>query len=224
MPAAPTVALIDPFRPKVPPFDACLQREAPLLALVLGCTEEAAATMLARVGSLARLARFEVEELIDIAQCSRAEAERIAAACELGRRGLVHETRPVGPLLGVAALARWFRLRIGGLLIQETWMVALNDAGGVRGAVRVSRADIHGCGIDAAAVMRLAKRSRVERIILVHNHPSGDVAATREDLGFVLRVHRAGLSANVKLVDCIITGPTDRYTSLAEQGVLPGGS
>jgi hypothetical protein len=39
---------------------------------------------------------------------------------------------------------------------------------------------------------------------------------------FVLRVHRAALSARLKLADFIIIGPKSGYSSMAEQGTLPG--
>ncbi len=206
------------------PLDVGALLDSALLAAVLGCTEDRAADILARAGSLIRLARFGLDDLMEIARVSRADAKRIAAACELGRRSLVFESRPRGPLVGVAPLARWFRLHIGGMFVQEVWVAGLDDAGALRGVWRVSRGDVHGGMLDAAAVVRGAARMRFKHIILAHNHPSGSLVTTPEDLRFVLRIHRAALAAGIKLVDCLITGPTDGYTSLAEQGVLPGSS
>jgi DNA repair protein RadC len=193
-----------------------------LLAAALGCSPERAARMLEGAGSLVRLARFDIDDLTELAGASRAEAQQIAAASELGRRALVREMRPAGPTLGAAAIARWFRLRMGGLFVQEIWAVGLDDAGAIRGACRVSRADIHGAALDAAEVVRRSAEMRVKTVILVHNHPSGDLAITPDDLRFTLRVHRAALSVGVKLADMILVGPTPGYVSMAEQGVLPG--
>jgi len=207
-----------------PPVDTGALAEAALLAAVLGCTEERAAGILARAGSLVRLARFGIDDIVELTRVSRADAERIAIACEIGRRSLLLESRPTGPIVGVAPLARWFRLHIGGMFVQEVWAAGLSDDGALRGAWRVSRGDVHGCGVDPAVVVRGATRLRVKHVILAHNHPSGSLVTTHDDLRFVLRVHRAALAAGIKLVDCLITGPTAGYTSLAEEGVLPGSS
>jgi DNA repair protein RadC len=218
----------DVDRSEAPPLqaraslDVAAMDEATLLAAVLGCTRDAALDMLAGAGTLVRLAHFGVEDLVELAGASRTDAERIAAACELGRRSVVHAARPTGPLLGAAALARWFRLRIGGMFVQEIWVVALDDAGAIRGGSRISRGDVHGGALEVGAVVRAATKIRAKTIVLVHNHPSGDIGATPDDLRFVLLVHRAALASGVKLADCVIVGPAAGYTSLAEQGVLPG--
>lgn len=223
LPPAPELG---PSAPKeaTPHVDTGAFSDAALLAAVLGCTEDRAAGILARAGSLARLARFGVNDIVELARVSREEAERIAVACELGRRSLVLESRPAGPIVGVAPLARWFRLHIGGMFVQEIWAAGLDDAGVLRGAWRVARGDVHRGEIDTSAVVRGASRLQVKHVILAHNHPSGSLVTTHDDLRFVLRVHRAALAAGIKLVDCLIVGPTAGYTSLAEEGVLPGSS
>jgi len=212
----------EPAPPRSAPLDVGALDEATLLAIVLGSGREAALEKLERAQTLIRLSRFDVEDLIELAGATREEAERIAAACELGRRSVLHESRPRGPLVGAAALARWFRLRIGGMFVQEIWAVGIDSYGAIRGGARVSRGDVHGAALDPAKVVGVASRLRVKTLALVHNHPSGNVDATPEDLRFVLLVHRAALAAGVRLADCVIVGPTASYTSLAERGVLPG--
>jgi DNA repair protein RadC len=222
LPPAPTSALSTLEAPAGPALDVAADEDAALLERILGCSHEQAARLLAGAGSLVRLARFGVDDLVALTGASRADAERIAAACELGRRGLVQEARPAGPQLGATAIARWFQLRIGGLFVQEIWMAGLDEAGALRGACRVSRCDVHGAGLDAGAAVRKALDMRAKTAILVHNHPSADIAVTPDDLRFTLRVHRAALSAGVRLADSILVGPTSGYASMAEQGVLPG--
>jgi DNA repair protein RadC len=222
LPPAPPLAARLLEAPSAPSLDVGDDDDAALLERILGCSREQAARLLAGAGSLVRLARFGVDDLVALTGASQAEAERIAAACELGRRGLVQEARPAGPQLGAAAIARWFRLRIGGLFVQEIWIAGLDEAGALRGACRVSRCDVHGAGLDAGAAVRKALDMRAKTAILVHNHPSADLAVTPDDLRFTLGVHRAALSAGVRLADSILVGPTSGYASMAEQGVLPG--
>ena len=57
------------------------------------------------------------------------------------------------------------------------------------------------------------------RIILLHNHPSGDPAPSREDCLFTERVREAGSLVGVPLLDHIIIGDNS-YVSLRERGIF----
>ena len=64
-----------------------------------------------------------------------------------------------------------------------------------------------------------ALRFRACGIILLHNHPSGDPAPSREDCLFTERVREAGSLVGVPLLDHIIIGDNS-YVSLRERGIF----
>lgn len=204
------------------PFDVAAMDDAALLAAVVGCSRETAAKWIAAAGSLARLSRFGVDDLVEMAGISPPEATRVLAACELGRRGVLRESRPTGPLHGAAEIARWFKLRIGTQFVQDIWIVGVDDSRGLHGVCRISHGDVHGRALDPNAILAAVARMHVKTVALVHNHPSGDVEVCPEDMQFVLRAHRALLSARLKLADFIIVGTKATYCSMAERGSLPG--
>ncbi|HRI65486.1 MAG TPA: JAB domain-containing protein [Polyangium sp.] len=202
--------------------DVVAMDDVALLSAVTGCSRETATKWIAGAGSLARLSRFGIDDLVQMAGISPSEATRVLAACELGRRGLLRESRPNGPLHGAAEIARWFKLRIGGQFIQEIWVVGINSSNNIHGVCRISHADVHGGTLDPSIFIATAARMHVKTMALVHNHPSGDVTALPDDIRLALSVHRAALSARLKLADFIIVGPKSVYSSMAEQGTLPG--
>jgi len=55
-------------------------------------------------------------------------------------------------------------------------------------------------------------------LILVHNHPSGDPAPSREDLDITKRLKEASELLGIRLLDHVIVGQT--YYSCADHGVL----
>ena len=57
------------------------------------------------------------------------------------------------------------------------------------------------------------------RILLVHNHPSGDPTPSRQDIEVTKRIRDAGELLDVLLVDHLIIGD-GKYTSLKETGYL----
>ena len=57
------------------------------------------------------------------------------------------------------------------------------------------------------------------RIVLVHNHPSGDPLPSDEDVVITEKIREAGLLLDIGLVDHVIIGD-GCYTSMMEQGLL----
>jgi len=64
-----------------------------------------------------------------------------------------------------------------------------------------------------------ALKEEAVKIILVHNHPSGDPAPSPEDIRVTKRMKEAGDLIGISLMDHIIIGD-NKYISLKEQGFL----
>lgn len=57
-------------------------------------------------------------------------------------------------------------------------------------------------------------------LVLVHNHPSGDAAPSREDVLVTKRICEAGEMLGIQILDHVIIGD-HCYSSMREQGILP---
>ena len=62
--------------------------------------------------------------------------------------------------------------------------------------------------------------SNANSIIIAHNHPSGDVKPSKEDISITKRLKEVGGIIGINLIDHIIIGSKDRYTSLKEMDIL----
>lgn len=67
-------------------------------------------------------------------------------------------------------------------------------------------------------VFKTALLSSAAAIILIHNHPSGDPAPSREDREITRRLKEAGELLGIRILDHMIVG--DTYLSFVEQGLL----
>ena len=56
-------------------------------------------------------------------------------------------------------------------------------------------------------------------IICVHNHPSGNVKPSNDDINMTLRIREVGLIMGIRLTDHIIIGD-DKYYSFLENGKI----
>ena len=64
-----------------------------------------------------------------------------------------------------------------------------------------------------------ALKSEAVNIILVHNHPSGNPAPSREDLRITGVLHDAGELIGINVIDHIIIGD-NKFVSFKEQGII----
>ena len=56
-------------------------------------------------------------------------------------------------------------------------------------------------------------------IILAHNHPSGDVSPSKDDIDLTHRLREAGLIMGIEVLDHIIIAAGD-FVSLKETGIV----
>lgn len=68
-------------------------------------------------------------------------------------------------------------------------------------------------------IFAVALKYGAAKIILVHNHPSGHVTPSKNDIIFSKRVEKCGILMGIELLDHIISGNT-KYLSMKEEGVL----
>ena len=84
----------------------------------------------------------------------------------------------------------------------------------------VSIGSLNSSIVHPREVYKVAILSNCAAIILFHNHPSGDISPSSEDIGITNRLKEAGKIIGIELIDHIIIGSEGRYCSLKEKGIL----
>lgn len=104
----------------------------------------------------------------------------------------------------------------------ESFLVfLLNVKNKVIGYQEVARGGIDTCPVDPRMVFRAAVLEGASGVIVVHNHPSGDPAPSKEDLELTKRLKAGGELLGVAVLDHVIVAGDGRYCSLAEEGRMP---
>ena len=83
---------------------------------------------------------------------------------------------------------------------------------------RVSVGSLCQSVVQPREVLKTALMSSAAALALIHNHPSGDTAPSREDIEITRRLKEASDIVGIKLLDHIIIG--NGYTSFTEEGRL----
>jgi DNA repair protein RadC len=73
--------------------------------------------------------------------------------------------------------------------------------------------------VEPRGILVAALLCNAAGIVVGHNHPSGDLSPSAEDILFTRRMAQAAETVGVRLIDHMILGGADRWVSLKERGV-----
>jgi DNA repair protein RadC len=192
---------------------------AELLALILGTgIPGRSATALAQhiiqsIGGVAALARAAPRELVNIPGIGQARAARIAAAFHLARRALEAALAEEDHIEDPIELYDRLRLRLSGLPQEVFVVVALGPRGVILEEIEVARGSLTSVDVHPREVFRPLIRLCAAAGVVAHNHPSGDLRPSPEDVAVTYRLHEAGEVLGIPILDHIVIGAAG-YTSI----------
>ncbi len=102
---------------------------------------------------------------------------------------------------------------------EELWALYLDIKNKLTGVEMVCRGSLTKCATHPREIFKAAYLTNSSRIILAHNHPTGDPEPSSEDVLFSERIKKASKYLGIKLLDHIIIG-RDKYVSLRAKGYI----
>jgi len=198
---------------------------AELLAIVMATSGQRgenvlslAQRVLSSVGDVSRLRQASIEDLCEIKGIGQAKAILLLAVVELARRMSASE--------GVNIIVRSPQ-DVRNLLLErlqfeerERFMcILLNTKNHCLGVEEISVGSLNSSIVHPREVFKVAVRRSAASIIVAHNHPSGDVTPSREDVEVTRRLCEAGRVLGIELLDHVIFGDED-ILSLKEKGLM----
>ncbi len=194
---------------------------AELLAIILrtGTKRESVLNLAARIlseYSLRDLARASVGELKKIHGVSDAKACQIAACFELARR-LSQEDGEKPVIKSSEDAFRMLYPRLAQRKVEVFAGIYLNSRNRVLHVTEISRGGLEASVVQPREVFRIALEHASTRVIVAHNHPSGDPEPSNEDIAITKALKRAGELLGIELLDHLIIGG-GRYISLRDRG------
>jgi DNA repair protein RadC len=199
--------------------------DAELIAILIGSgtaklsAVEVGKKVLAHAGNLDNLAKLSVKELMKAKGIGEAKAITIVAALELGRRRkeLQPEERPK-----IEASRSAFDLIKSDLMDlphEEFWVILLNRANRLIRTKRVSGGGVSGTVADPKIIFKLALEELASGMIVVHNHPSGNLTPSQSDIALTKKLKEGGKLLEITLLDHLIVS-NEKYLSFADDGLI----
>jgi DNA repair protein RadC len=104
-------------------------------------------------------------------------------------------------------------------IFESSFLLLMNRARKTIGYAKISQGGITGTVVDLRLVAKYAVESLATQVIMAHNHPSGNLKASPQDIDITKKA-KLGLGLLDIIVDDHIILTKDGYTSLADEGLM----
>jgi DNA repair protein RadC len=198
--------------------------DSELLAILLssGNTEETAVDLARRIlkdagDNLSELSKHTIKSLSKYKGVGLAKAVTVMAALEFGKRRISSDvskkqqvtcSREVYDLISVHLLDKQY---------EHIWAIFLDRKNRVLHKELVSTGSITGTALDPNRLLRIALEVYATGIILCHNHPSGSLSPSKEDILMTQKIKETASLLNIHILDHLIVGENGYYSFADEK-------
>ena len=200
--------------------------DAELIAILIGSgnRKETAIQLSQRIlsecqNNINQLAKLTLKELCAFKGIGLAKAVSISAALELGRRRDTTVLPDRAVLTSSSAAFAILSSVLRDLPNEEFWILILNRANKLISKEPISRGGINATVVDVRMIFKPAILQNASSIILAHNHPSGNLKPSEDDIKLTRKLKDAGKLMDINVIDHIIIGDNN-YFSFADEGLI----
>ncbi len=190
-----------------------------LLAILVGSgnAEENVVALMQRIlrdsnDNLRTLSSKSLENLLQYKGIGTAKAVVIKAACQIGKLMQAENVEKRDTMNSPEKVRDYFAPHLYGKANEEVWVLLLDTRLQIIADRQVSKGGITETSVDIRIVLREAIAAQATSMILVHNHPTGNVSPSRADDLLTKRLADAGKIMNITLQDHVIVGGNDFYS------------
>jgi len=218
----------DQPREKLIKYGSFKLTDSELLAIILRTGSDSmsaidlARTLLQKAGSLDKLARLSVEEILEmkIRGIGKTKAVTVCATVQLARR--LHSDISKPERTAITTSEQIASIYIPKLqdLKKEIFMAVYLDSGNmiINDSI-ISEGTINGTSVTPREVFFDAIKFLAASVVIIHNHPSGNIRPSREDKIITKKMVDAGKNMCINVIDHLIIGHNSYY-SFADAGLI----
>lgn len=200
--------------------------DAELIAILIGSgnRDESAVELSKRIlhhykNDLNAIGKASVAELCKFKGIGEAKAISIVAALELGRRRDDIEAKTVEQITCSKDAYKLFYPLLADLNHEEFWILLMGKSNKVISTQLISKGGLAATVVDPKVIFQVAIEHHASSIILAHNHPSGGLKPSREDLDMTKKIVAGGKLLEITVFDHLIL-TDEAYYSFGDEGVL----
>ncbi len=199
---------------------------AELIAILLGKgtaklnAVELARKLLRKFNGLESLSNASLKELQEVDGVGPAKAVTLSAAFQLYRNLQEEKARQeIVSFRNPAEVAGIYQPILGHRTQESFYVVLLNTAMKRLLDFEVTKGTLDSSLVHPREVFNLAVRNMAKGLIVLHNHPSGKLSPSEEDIRITKRLVESGKILGIEVYDHIII-TADGYYSMKENGLM----
>lgn len=218
----------DKPREKLLKFGASHLSDAELLAIIIGSgTKGNSAIQLSQKllahyqNDLNKIAIQHPASLKDVqAGLGIVKSINIIAALELGKRRYISQFfKKDTPLNSPEVSSKFFMRYLSDAVQEEFWMAVLNNANIPIDVYHIAKGHINFALVDIRLICKYALLNNAVSVIVAHNHPSGQLQPSKQDIDLTDKIKNALKTLDIELWDHLIIYQ-DKYYSFRENQLL----
>jgi len=169
--------------------------------------------------SLKNLSLLSPFELVQFKGIGQSKAIALISAFELSKRLAEERTNAMTKINNSLEIKDFMTGFFTNAICEEFYIIYLNHGHRIIRAVRHSKGGLAETAVDLRLILKGALDCNSTTIVLSHNHPSGNVNPSNEDIKITQKVKTAAKLMDITLLDHVIV--TDHnYYSFADEGTL----
>ena len=200
--------------------------DSELLAIIMGSgnREESAVDLARRIlnsvdNNWNQLSDLTLDNLMKFKRVGEAKAITIAAALEIGRRKALQEV-PEKPQISSSKDAyQVFHPYLADLKTEEFWALYLNQSNKVIHIEKLTQGGISQSVVDVRILFKIGLEKFATAVIVAHNHPSGNLKPSSEDINITKKISEGGKILSINLLDHLIITQKSYY-SFSDEKIL----
>jgi len=181
---------------------------------------EVAQDLISEFNDVSVLASKSIQSLQKISGIGQDKAATLVAAFELSRRIEAKNKWKINKkITSPDEIARMFIPILRDEVIEKFLVVVLGSSNKIANYKVISEGSLNSSVVHPREVFKFAVENDAASIILIHNHPSGNLEPSREDISITKKIVESGKMMDIPVFDHIIIGGNN-YSSFVEKRLL----
>lgn len=168
---------------------------------------------------IGNLSKLELRDFLKVKGIKEAKALEILACIELSKRLNYEECLDLNVIDRPKALITWLNKEIGSSQQEQFMVVYLNTKNRIITYRILFKGTIDSSLIHPREIFKEALLLSSSKILLVHNHPSGDTTPSDADIKSTYKIIEAGNLMGIKVIDHIIVTCNNHF-SFVNEGII----
>jgi len=151
-----------------------------------------------------------LKELQSIKGIGPSKAMQLLAMAELGKR-YNSSKRQITKIKKAEDVFNYFRDKLSSEKQENFYVLILNNANNIIKEEFITRGVLDASIVHPREIFKPAIKSSASKIILIHNHPSGNPNPSNEDLDITHKIIEVGKQIDIKVLDHVIIGDKESH-------------